>query len=89
LDEVLREQYTAFEVIRSIQVGLLCVQQSPEDRPDMSSVVLMLNGQKILPEPTFPGFYAEKDLRTESGSSLATHKFCSTNEISITELDAR
>ncbi|WJX16720.1 hypothetical protein P8452_06715 [Trifolium repens] len=89
LDEVLREQYTAFEVIRSIQVGLLCVQQSPEDRPDMSSVVLMLNGQKILPEPTFPGFYAEKDLRTESDSSVATHKFCSTNEISITELDAR
>ncbi|MCH95400.1 G-type lectin S-receptor-like serine/threonine-protein kinase [Trifolium medium] len=89
LDEVLREQYTAFEVIRSIQVGLLCVQQRPEDRPDMSSVVLMLNGQKLLPEPKVPGFYTEKDLRTESDSSLATRKFCSTNEISITELDAR
>ncbi|GAU40203.1 hypothetical protein TSUD_397300 [Trifolium subterraneum] len=89
LDEVLRGQYTAFEVIRSIQVGLLCVQQKPEDRPDMSSVVLMLNGQKLLPEPKVPGFYTEKDLRTKSDSSLATHKFGSTNKISITELDAR
>ncbi|CAJ2637107.1 unnamed protein product [Trifolium pratense] len=89
LDEVLREQYTAFEVIRSIQVGLLCVQQRPEDRPDMSSVVLMLNGQQLLPEPKVPGFYTEKDLTTESDSSLATHKFCSSNEISITQLDAR
>ncbi|MCH94085.1 G-type lectin S-receptor-like serine/threonine-protein kinase, partial [Trifolium medium] len=51
LDEVLRGQYTPFEVIRSTQVGLLCVQQRPEDRPDMSSVVLMLNGEKLLPEP--------------------------------------
>ncbi|RDX79842.1 G-type lectin S-receptor-like serine/threonine-protein kinase SD1-1, partial [Mucuna pruriens] len=38
-------------------VGLLCVQQRPEDRPDMSSVVLMLNGEKLLPNPKIPGFY--------------------------------
>ncbi|KAG5020579.1 hypothetical protein JHK87_016434 [Glycine soja] len=51
LDEVLGEPCTPFEVIRCIQVGLLCVQQRPEDRPDMSSVVLMLNCDKELPKP--------------------------------------
>ncbi|KAK7320063.1 hypothetical protein RJT34_04793 [Clitoria ternatea] len=89
LDEVLGEQCTPFEVIRCIQVGLLCVQQRPEDRPDMSSVVLMLNGEKLLPKPKVPGFYTEKDVTSESSSSSANRRLCSANEISITELEAR
>lgn len=28
---------------RCLQIGLLCVQQSPDDRPSMSAVVTMLN----------------------------------------------
>ncbi|RZB75850.1 G-type lectin S-receptor-like serine/threonine-protein kinase SD1-1 [Glycine soja] len=66
LDEVLGEQCTTFEVIRCIQVGLLCVQQRPEDRPDMSSVVLMLNGDKLLPKPKIPGFYIENNITSET-----------------------
>ncbi|KAG5119388.1 hypothetical protein JHK82_033808 [Glycine max] len=62
LEGVLRERLTPSEVIRCIQVGLLCVQQRPEDRPDMSSVVLMLNGEKLLPNPNVPGFYTERAL---------------------------
>ncbi|XP_057458962.1 G-type lectin S-receptor-like serine/threonine-protein kinase At4g27290 [Lotus japonicus] len=89
LDEVLGEKFTPFEVKRCIQVGLLCVQHRPEDRPDMSSVVLMLNGEKLLPEPKLPGYYNENDVKAESDSSSANRKLCSTNEISITELDAR
>ncbi|XP_057448809.1 G-type lectin S-receptor-like serine/threonine-protein kinase At4g27290 isoform X2 [Lotus japonicus] len=89
LDEVLREQCTPFEVIRCIQVGLLCVQQRPEDRPDMSYVVLMLNGEKLLPQPKVPGFYTERDVRLKSHSWSENHKLCSANEVTITELDAR
>ncbi|KAF7141462.1 hypothetical protein RHSIM_Rhsim06G0191200 [Rhododendron simsii] len=33
------------EVLRSIHVGLLCVQQHPDDRPSMSSMVLMLGSE--------------------------------------------
>ncbi|XP_028195299.1 G-type lectin S-receptor-like serine/threonine-protein kinase At4g27290 [Glycine soja] len=66
LDEVLGEQCTTFEVIRCIQVGLLCVQQRPEDRPGMSSVVLMLNGDKLLPKPKIPGFYIENNITSET-----------------------
>ncbi|RDX79841.1 G-type lectin S-receptor-like serine/threonine-protein kinase, partial [Mucuna pruriens] len=89
LDEVLQEQCTPCEVIRCIQVGLLCVQQRPEDRPDMSSVVLMLNGDKLLSKPKVPGFYTEKDVTSEGNSSSANHKLCSNNDLSITMEDGR
>ncbi|QHO12660.1 Putative cysteine-rich receptor-like protein kinase [Arachis hypogaea] len=39
------------EVLRCIHIGLLCVQERPENRPDMSAIVLMLNGEKPLPRP--------------------------------------
>ncbi|KAK7251677.1 hypothetical protein RIF29_35077 [Crotalaria pallida] len=88
LDEVFGETCTPSDVIRCIQVGLLCVQHRPEDRPDMSSVVLMLNGEKLLPKPTVPGFYYS-DVTRESDSSLANSKLLSANEISTTVLEAR
>ncbi|KAL2327817.1 hypothetical protein Fmac_021244 [Flemingia macrophylla] len=84
LDEVLGEQFIPSEVIRCIQVGLLCVQQRPEDRPDMSLVVLMLNGDKLLPKPKVPGFYTEIEVTSEANSSSTNHNLGSINELSIT-----
>ncbi|KAJ4835466.1 hypothetical protein Tsubulata_032370, partial [Turnera subulata] len=49
------------EVMRCIQISLLCTQQHPEDRPSMASVVLMLGGEGSLPEPVEPGFLKEGD----------------------------
>lgn len=37
------------EMLRCIHVGLLCVQQRPEDRPNTLSVVLMLSSESLLP----------------------------------------
>ena len=53
------------QVLRCIHVGLLCVQQRPEDRPDVSSVILMLSSEISLPKPGQPGFYMEKTLPTK------------------------
>jgi len=89
LDEVLGEQCSTSEVLRCIQVGLLCVQQRPKDRPDMSSVVLMLNGDKVLPKPKVPGFYTETDVTAVANSSSPNDKLCSDNELSNTTLDGR
>lgn len=55
----------------------------------MSSVVLMLNVEKLLPKQKVPGFYVENDGTLESYFSSANLKLCSSNEISITELAAR
>ncbi|XP_060191132.1 G-type lectin S-receptor-like serine/threonine-protein kinase At4g27290 isoform X2 [Lycium barbarum] len=61
LDEHLGDSCSTPEVERSICVGLLCVQQCPEDRPSMSSVVMMLNNEGVLPQAKRPGFYIERD----------------------------
>ncbi|KAB5537391.1 hypothetical protein DKX38_014924 [Salix brachista] len=47
-----------YEALRSIHVGLLCVQDNTEDRPNISHVVLMLGDEKELPQPHQPGEYS-------------------------------
>ncbi|XP_075651312.1 G-type lectin S-receptor-like serine/threonine-protein kinase At4g27290 [Castanea sativa] len=80
--------WTLPEMLRCIHVSLLCVQQVPEDRPNMSSVVMMLGSESLLPEPKEPGFLIGKNsLGVDSSSSK--HQSSSTNEISITQLEAR
>ncbi|KAK7401326.1 hypothetical protein VNO78_12717 [Psophocarpus tetragonolobus] len=80
---------TSSEILRCINIGLLCVQQNPEDRPNMSSVVLMLNGGKLVSKPNQPGFYTGKANTTETGSSSKQEEVCSINEISISFMQAR
>ncbi|GKC82499.1 hypothetical protein Tco_1138216, partial [Tanacetum coccineum] len=45
------------DIIRSIHIRLLCVQENDTHRPTMGSVVLMLNSLTILlPQPSEPAF---------------------------------
>ena len=47
------------DVLWCIHIGLLCVQEDPEDRPVMSSVVTMLGSDTVsLWNPSNPAFYA-------------------------------
>ena len=58
MDASLEESYVESQVLRCIQVGLLCIQKFPEDRPTMSSVVFMLGTEgAALPQPKEPGFW--------------------------------
>ncbi|KAM0054573.1 putative protein kinase RLK-Pelle-DLSV family [Helianthus debilis subsp. tardiflorus] len=70
------------EVLRSIHIGLLCVQHHPKDRPTMWSVVLMLVSEGPLPIPKSPAFFTE-----ESCSELES--IPSVDEQTITLLHAR
>ncbi|PKI65665.1 hypothetical protein CRG98_013960 [Punica granatum] len=88
MDAPVRDSCDISEVGRSIQVGLLCVQQSPEDRPSMASVVLMLSSDISLPQPKEPGFFTERQL-IEGDSSSSKIDFCSTNKMTMTLLTAR
>jgi hypothetical protein len=76
------------EVLRSIHVGLLCVQENPEDRPNMLYVVLMLGNEDELPHPKQPGFFTERDL-VEGSYSSSQSKPPSANVCSISVLEAR
>ncbi|KAK7401327.1 hypothetical protein VNO78_12718 [Psophocarpus tetragonolobus] len=90
IDDILDDSPTiSSKIVRCIHVGLLCVQQNPEDRPNMLSVVLMLNGGKLVLKPNQPGFYTGKANTTEFGSASKQDEGCSVNEISISLIQAR
>ena len=62
------------EMIRCIHIGLLCVQQHPEDRPCMPSVILMLGSEIGLPQPKQPGYLADrKSIGPDSSSCMPDH----------------
>ena len=45
------------EILRRLQIGLLCVQSRVDDRPLMSAVVLMLGSEAVdIPQPNPPGY---------------------------------
>ncbi|GMP53544.1 hypothetical protein CsSME_00018979 [Camellia sinensis var. sinensis] len=81
IDEATWDSCYLTEVLQSIHVGLLCVQQYPQDRPSMSSVVLMLGSEGALPQAKQPGFFTERNVLEAAGSSA--------NEVTISLLNAR
>nr|GFC88951.1 receptor-like serine/threonine-protein kinase SD1-8 [Tanacetum cinerariifolium] len=89
VDESLGEKFSEDEVLRCIQIGLLCVQEQPEDRPSMSKVLLMLSSETIqLPQPKYPGFFIGK---RDNGTNSSSKQYDSMtiNEVTVTTLDAR
>uniref|UniRef100_A0A0E0JI30 non-specific serine/threonine protein kinase n=1 Tax=Oryza punctata TaxID=4537 RepID=A0A0E0JI30_ORYPU len=58
VDPSLGEDYQEMDIIRCIQVALLCVQDSADDRPTMHDVTTMLsNGNRRLLMPAQPGSF--------------------------------
>ncbi|XP_011016742.1 PREDICTED: G-type lectin S-receptor-like serine/threonine-protein kinase SD1-1 [Populus euphratica] len=82
------ESWNLSEVMKCFHISLLCVQQYPEDRPSMASVVLMLGGEKTLPKPKEPGFFKDRG-PVEAYSSSSKVESSSTNEISTSVLEPR
>ncbi|KAJ4798613.1 G-type lectin S-receptor-like serine/threonine-protein kinase [Rhynchospora pubera] len=77
LDEAVESTTFATELLRCVHVGLLCVQECPDDRPSMSSVIMMLSSDNLVPpapkKPTswrsIGGFTTDHHHFYESGSS--------------------
>ncbi|KAL3740473.1 hypothetical protein ACJRO7_021715 [Eucalyptus globulus] len=81
IDKQMEDSFPRSEVIRCIQIGLLCVQRSPEQRPTMSSVIRMLDSESAsLPQPKQPGFYTERFNDQIDGE---------TNELTISVVEGR
>ncbi|XP_028787872.1 putative cysteine-rich receptor-like protein kinase 32, partial [Neltuma alba] len=98
LDSCLMESCSQAEVKRCVQIGLLCVQENPEDRPTMSQTVSYLGNPSIeLPPPREPAFFMRsrqnpsENTATESllDQSSANPNPFSLNEMSRTELFPR
>ncbi|CAL2251424.1 unnamed protein product [Prunus armeniaca] len=98
LDPNLRDSYEKTEVIRCVHIGLLCVQENPDERPTTQSIVLMLSSDSVTMElPQKPAFFMHcrtelnmPSLTTESSDPTASNLLpFSVNEASITELYPR
>lgn len=93
LDSNIVENYSENEVNKCIQIALLCVQQNPDDRPTMTSIVSYLNSLLIaLPTPKEPAFFLHngmdlEEVAHESSSNQSTNssKPFSMNEMPISE----
>ena len=91
LDECLEDSCIDSQVVRCIQVGLLCVQKFPQDRPTMSSTVYMLENEgAALPIPKQPGFFMERSSNDDDSKSKSkTESPCSLNAVTITVPNGR
>ncbi|TVU38516.1 hypothetical protein EJB05_11890, partial [Eragrostis curvula] len=75
------------EVLRCVQVGLLCVQERPEDRPHMAAVFLALgNPSAVLPQPRHPGYCTDRGSASTDGEWSST---CTVNDLTVTVVEGR
>ncbi|XP_024993005.1 receptor-like serine/threonine-protein kinase SD1-8 [Cynara cardunculus var. scolymus] len=89
LDESVGAKFSKDEVLRCIQIGLLCIQEQADDRPNMSKVLLMLSSEVVqLAQPKYPGFCLGKR-HFEAESSSKQDESMTVNEITVTILDGR
>ncbi|XP_020972214.1 G-type lectin S-receptor-like serine/threonine-protein kinase RKS1 isoform X3 [Arachis ipaensis] len=87
VDSTLGQSYPPEIALRCIQIGLLCVQESINNRPSMLEVVFMLCNEAPICSPQKPAFLFNgnldmKDSSTSGGGS-------SVNEVTVTTISAR
>jgi hypothetical protein len=72
MDQTLREVCNVDQFVKCVNIGLLCVQEDPNDRPTMSTVVTMLDSEiATVPTPKGPAFVQR---RGHSGSASSSTK---------------
>ncbi|KAL6333700.1 hypothetical protein AAG906_028886 [Vitis piasezkii] len=77
-----------YEVLRCIQIGLLCVQESAIDRPTMLTIIFMLGNNFALPFPKRPTFISKTTHKGEVLSSSG-ERLLSVNNVTLTSLQPR
>ncbi|KAM0867929.1 hypothetical protein ACQ4PT_041667 [Festuca glaucescens] len=61
------EGHSRIQALRCIHIGLLCVQSDPDDRPDIPSIIFMLNRDDMeLQPPAQPAFFFGEDSNSAS-----------------------
>ncbi|KAJ4895614.1 G-type lectin S-receptor-like serine/threonine-protein kinase [Raphanus sativus] len=77
------------EIRKCVQIGLLCVQEVANDRPNVSTVIWMLTTENTnLPEPKQPAFIARSGFSIAESSDLSSQKV-SINDVSLTAVTGR
>ncbi|PIN00512.1 Serine/threonine protein kinase [Handroanthus impetiginosus] len=78
------------EIIRCINVGLLCVQDDAMDRPSMTEVISMLTNESLqLPEPKQPAFFVGSLSTGKDNEKQVPLETSCTNGLSISDIAGR
>ncbi|CAN0896947.1 G-type lectin S-receptor-like serine/threonine-protein kinase At4g03230 [Linum grandiflorum] len=73
MDQSLSETCVAHELLRCVNVALLCVQEDPNDRPTMANVLFMLGSDAAsLGRPKEPAFSIRREISSSTSSSIVT-----------------
>ncbi|KAL5841852.1 hypothetical protein ACOSQ3_012455 [Xanthoceras sorbifolium] len=89
VDKSMGGSYSVHEVLRCIQIGLLCVQEQATDRPTMSIVVFMLGNDHPLPSPKQPAFIAKRTHNNGDVTWNSSEGGSSINDVTISTLHGR
>ncbi|KAG5005166.1 hypothetical protein JHK86_029305 [Glycine max] len=87
LDPTLLESYVPNEVEKCMQIGLLCVQENPDDRPTMGTIVSYLSNPSLeMPFPLEPAFFMHGRMRRHSAEHESSSGY-STNRSSLSSVN--
>jgi hypothetical protein len=76
IDPTLHEVYNVDQFVKCVHIGLLCVQDDPNDRPTISNVVTMLDSETgTLPTPKRPSFFLGTGLSSTTSSSTRPNTY--------------
>jgi len=89
IDTNLKDTCILHEALRCLQIGLICLQHLPVDRPNMTSVVVMLSSNSDLPQPREPSYLFTNVSNEIESSSSEKQISASTNKVTISLLDPR
>lgn len=88
LDSTLELPSSVRTLMRYINIGLLCVQGKPIDRPSMSKIIPMLNSDLIpLPVPKEPAFTTNHAVKRDASSSSGEN--CTVNGLTVSGIKPR
>lgn len=89
LDPLLLDSCVEDEVLKCVQIGLLCIQDDPSDRPTMSSIILMLGSDAAdFPQPRETTFSIRRPVG-KSVESSSSSKLGSFNDVTLSTLTPR
>ncbi|KAF2325592.1 hypothetical protein GH714_030858 [Hevea brasiliensis] len=93
LDPTMSDSAPRDQVLRCINVALLCVEHSPFDRPNMAEVLSMLSNEvQQLPMPKQPAFYVGTTTTNATMASTSGERggeTYSANGLSLTDMAGR
>lgn len=93
IDERISSPRLRGEIIRCIQIGFLCVQEYPGNRPSISTVLAMLGNEIVeLPLPEQPALTQRPNRNRQlssSSSPSSSQQTVSTGTVSITVIEGR